>query len=370
MVQVPLPKGDLSEGLKDFLVAEVCRLASQFLTICIRAVDFCPPVNLLFGDYLRAIITADQDLIPDDDWAYREAIIHAFGERGIYGQGTASMTEEELAWNAPRIPVDPVEELSFGQLKFDGDPAKPVNMAEMRRQAGAIGRLVTRPELAQEFGLVSPESIEFSSGEYDLPVVESVRTARRVGPDKQLVFDLVAEVIQTRRVRDDSGQEFAFLGGSTVILGPQGEVRFAIRKRVDNEEELSAQRRFMRSAGRPLWQATNKRLTPIEELARRLCLSDPAGASVDGRADPSTAQQAASGNTVILIVGPAHLPGHLQVMVDGRFSTLETGRPAEIAVGDHTFQINYEGERYRIQRHCAPGGTQQHPLVIPIDSRV
>ncbi|HEY5893625.1 MAG TPA: hypothetical protein VIT91_10380 [Chthoniobacterales bacterium] len=30
-----------------------------------------------FGEYLRALITADFDLVPDDRWAYREALIDA-----------------------------------------------------------------------------------------------------------------------------------------------------------------------------------------------------------------------------------------------------------------------------------------------------
>ena len=51
--------------------------------MCIRALDYCPPVNLEFGDYLRAIITADRDLIRDDNSGYRVAFIDAFREREI-----------------------------------------------------------------------------------------------------------------------------------------------------------------------------------------------------------------------------------------------------------------------------------------------
>lgn len=268
-----LPKGDLSDGLTDFLVAEVRRLANQFLAICIRAIDYCPPVDMRFSDYLRALITADQDVAPDDDWAYREAIIHAFGGRGIYGEGTPSMTEDALAWGGPRLPIEPEPELSFGRMKFDSDPAKPADVAEMRRQAGALGRLATRVELAAEFGLVSPSSAAFASGQYDLPVVESVRSVRRVGPDKQVVFDMVAEIIQTRRVRDRQGRQFSFYGGSTVILGPRGDVRFIIRKRVDHQKRLEAQRDFMDSTdGAAFWEAEGNRVRPAHDLSRRLCV--------------------------------------------------------------------------------------------------
>ena len=45
--------------------------------MCIRALDYCPPVDITFGEYLRALITADADLVPDDDRGYRVAMIGA-----------------------------------------------------------------------------------------------------------------------------------------------------------------------------------------------------------------------------------------------------------------------------------------------------
>lgn len=267
-----LPEGDLSTELIDVLVSEARRLANQFLAICIRAIDYCPPVHMVFGDYLRAIITADRDIVPDDDWAYREAIIHAFGERGIYGEGTRSMTEDALAWQEPRFPVDIEPALGFGKMDFDGDPGKPMGVAEMRRQAGVLGRLATTARLAREFGLVSPHSEAFSSGDYSLPVVESIRPARRVGPDQQVVFDTVAEIIQSRRVHDRSGRNFYIYGGATVILGPRGNVRFIIRKRVDNEKRLKQQLEYVESTdSSALWENDGKSIRPARDLCRYLC---------------------------------------------------------------------------------------------------
>lgn len=42
------------------------QIASQFLAVCIRAIDYCPPIDITFGKYFRAVITADLDLVPDD----------------------------------------------------------------------------------------------------------------------------------------------------------------------------------------------------------------------------------------------------------------------------------------------------------------
>src|SRR5688500_1235900 len=66
-----LPPGEMSPVLQEMLANQASQLASQFLSICIRAVDYCPPVDLRFGEYLRALITADRDLVPDDPWHYR-----------------------------------------------------------------------------------------------------------------------------------------------------------------------------------------------------------------------------------------------------------------------------------------------------------
>ena len=69
----PSARIELSPVLIDILSEEASHLASQFLAMCIRAIDYCPPVDVRFGEYLRAMITADHDLVPDDRWAYREA---------------------------------------------------------------------------------------------------------------------------------------------------------------------------------------------------------------------------------------------------------------------------------------------------------
>ncbi len=280
-----LPPGDLPEGLQDFLVAELRRLASQFLSICIRAVDYCPPVDVRFGDYLRALITADKDLVPEDDLAYREAIIQAFGARGIYGQGTLSMTEDALAWNGPLMTIEPEDALSFGEMRFEGDPARPVSPAEMRKQAGALGRLANRPEVAEDFGLVGPTHPKFRTGEYGLPIVESIRSARRVGPDQQVAFDTVGEIVQCRDVTDGEGRTFRFWGGATVIIGPRGDIRYVIRKRIDNDDRLNDQKEFMASPdGAALWESRSGMVRPANDISRRLCVHARDGAASGSKA--------------------------------------------------------------------------------------
>ena len=103
-----LPAGDLHPDLVNRLANEAAKTARQVLNMCIRALDYCPPVDIGFGDYLRALITADMDLVPDDPRRYRLAIIDAFRARGIYPRGLRALSEESLQWD--RMPDEAREE--------------------------------------------------------------------------------------------------------------------------------------------------------------------------------------------------------------------------------------------------------------------
>ena len=239
-----LPEGEPPELLVDRLTDLASSTAEQFLTICVRAIDYCPPVDLTFGEYLRAVITADHDLIPDDPWGYREAWADAFREHGILPQGVRALTQDALRWETPDIPLPDVPELSFGQLEVGDDPAEPAGAGALRDQALALARLVTDPRYRRAFGFARNGDDELGGDRVDVPSIESIRTSRRVGPDGQIVFDLVAEVIQVRRVQPEGKNTpgFDYYGGSTVIIDPRGQVRYLIRKSVFNPSRKEAQR--------------------------------------------------------------------------------------------------------------------------------
>ena len=270
-----LPPGDIPADLQAVLAAEASRLAGQFLGMCIRAIDYCPPVDITFGEFLRAVITADYDLIPDDPWGYREAWIDAFRRRGIFPRHVASLSEDALLWRPPRRPVPPISGLSFAALRFNGDPGRPADGAELHRQACALGQVISDPLYREEFGLTGPGDPRLGGDTADLPRIESIRSSRRVGPDGQIVFDLVAEVIQRRTARAPDGAAFSFFGGATVILGPQGEIRYVISKSVLGAERLEQQRGFLLgAAGRKLWQLSEGERRPNPQLFRLLHATD------------------------------------------------------------------------------------------------
>jgi hypothetical protein len=93
-----LPKGEIHPDLVRRLAEEASRTARQVLTMCIRALDYCPPINVTFGDYLRAIITADIDVVPYDSANYRIAFVESFKRWGIYPIGIRTLSVESLSY--------------------------------------------------------------------------------------------------------------------------------------------------------------------------------------------------------------------------------------------------------------------------------
>jgi hypothetical protein len=246
-----LPPGQLSSDLQGALATKASKLASQFLTMCIRAIDYCPPVDVSFGEYLRAVITADKDLVPDDPWAYREAWIDAFRRHHIYPSKVDDLSEEALLWNPleKQLCLFPIRGLTFGRLRFSGDPGWPAGAAELRRQARVLGEIVTSPGLLPTFGLAKNGDPMLDGDQVMLPKVQSIRSSRRVGPSGQVVFDVVAEVTQKRMARfPKTNEECTFYGGSTIIIDPDGRIRYVVAKKITDRERLSEQKRFLDSS--------------------------------------------------------------------------------------------------------------------------
>ena len=259
----------LPPELVSILAKEASGLASQFLSICVRALDYCPPVDITLGEFLRAMITADRDLVPDDPWAYREALIDAFAARGIYPDNVLHLSEDALVWRALPRELRSVRRLSFAELKFAGDPASPADRGELEAQACALGEVITRADNLELFGLTAGWDDRLAGSRVTLPCVQSIRTSRRVGPDGQVVFDLVAEVTQSRFVRDrHTGMECEFVGGSTIILGPNGEFRYVVLKNVMNRRRLEQQLEYQRSSG--FCEQQNGQLTPCANVLQRV----------------------------------------------------------------------------------------------------
>jgi hypothetical protein len=73
-----LKPGAIHPDLVQRLTAETCKTAEHVLRMCIRALDYCPTVDITFGDYLRSVITADLDAVKTDYLGYRTAFMGSF----------------------------------------------------------------------------------------------------------------------------------------------------------------------------------------------------------------------------------------------------------------------------------------------------
>lgn len=229
-----VPKGELAPDLVGRLAKEARRTAEHFLTIIIRAIDYCPPVDIEFGEFLRAMITADKDLVPDDPWGYRAALIDAFRQRGIYPTGVFSLSEESLLWNGPRSKPD-TKGIKFDSIRFDRAPQEAHEPDGGSWYYVLFHKFVDRPRNRRLFGLDGKTPVQ----------VHSVQPLRRIGPDGRIRNEVVVEAVQkidaTGGVKGMPPQ----LGGATLVVNEDGLVRYSIHKRLGNKERQARQRAYL-----------------------------------------------------------------------------------------------------------------------------
>ena len=73
--------GFVTRGKRDrsLVVEQGALVAEHLLTMAIRAIDYCPPTDLTFSDYLSALLTVDREVVPDDSkYGYRDSLLRNF----------------------------------------------------------------------------------------------------------------------------------------------------------------------------------------------------------------------------------------------------------------------------------------------------
>jgi hypothetical protein len=248
--------GNLPDVLVDALAREAAKLASQWLNICIRALDYCPPVNLTFGDYLRSLVTADADVVPDDERSYRVAFVSAFRDRGIYAEDVRSVAVGSLLWEPPTLQLHSLakilRKMSLG-WSLHSDRRNAYNLSRLNART-FHDWLLSPGEVSDEeidaLGLArlaagTSEELTLAAIPGDLHGIEvhSVRPARRIGPDEQARIDLIVEITQTWHPKDP--EQSLHRGGVTLIIDLEREmVRYMVRNRVGNEDSYKKQLDF------------------------------------------------------------------------------------------------------------------------------
>lgn len=251
-----LPAGAIHPDLVNRLADEARKTADHVLTMCVRALDYCPPVDLTFGEYLRALITADRDLFPEDDRNYRVAFVEAFRQRGIYPRDLRTLSVENLCWRKERddelhpssavlTMIDDLHRVTHDQLYaqtrhqiFDEERGARVMIHQLLADRFATSESGTND--AAFFGLEPDGSFE----------VHAAHVAVRSGEEAHSRYQLIIQLTQSRvvAVSDARGtmQRMSVEGGSTVIVDlKERRIEYCIRKPVGSSTRRVRQRAFI-----------------------------------------------------------------------------------------------------------------------------
>ena len=253
--------GALHPDLVGRLADEAAKSARHVLTMCIRALDYCPPVDITFGEFLRAVITADTDSVPDDDMHYRIAVVEAFRRRGLYPRDLRTLSPDSLLWRTPESDeirpsrtlqgalqrLQPyASEFLFAQSDGTTEPRERVFhlQRELRRELHDwlerhFADHPDGPGDAAFLGLLPERGFE----------VHSARFALRPSPDKDIDAQVLLGLTQTISVPIDphlpGRGTMSFEGGSTIVGDLRRlKIRYCIRKNVGSESRQLRQQSF------------------------------------------------------------------------------------------------------------------------------
>lgn len=253
-----LAAGAIHPDLVRRLAETAAKVAGHVLTMCIRALDYIPPVDITFGEYLRGLITADFDLVEDDRYHYRVAFVEAFRGRGIYPRDLQTLSVDTLRWRGLDLASLPKREQSAirDQYKRLATHLKPyadaclyirdrrVIFDEARRRRRQLklllnGAFKAVPLFAEQLGLDAQHPFE----------VHALRPLLRVGPDGQRIPQVVASLTQSRGITVN-GRQHRFRGGSTLVIDlSTQEVTYCIIKPIDSHTREQRTVAFLRDVG-------------------------------------------------------------------------------------------------------------------------
>lgn len=197
----------------NLVVENGAEAAGHLLTMAIRALDYTPPTDIKFSDYLSAILTADKETVPDDTkYNYRQQIKESFKAFGI----TPASEEPDGAWQ----PVE--DEFKYDRTHFESLMRDPTEI----------------------FRFVWDNRAKLNLDDRAYTKVQSVRPCLRISPDGFALRETVAEYVQMTKVRADELQqlfppigkpnqmpkdtEVTLYGGGTLIFDEYGRLKYHI----------------------------------------------------------------------------------------------------------------------------------------------
>jgi hypothetical protein len=216
--------GFLQPGKRDrsIVVEEGARVADHLLTIAIRAIDYCPPTDLTFADYLSALLTIDREVVPDDSkYDYRGALLKNFKDFDI---SPAAGADADGSWRR----LD--EQFVYSRTRFDS----------LLRDSHEVFRFIWE------------NRTKLKIGEHGYIEVQSVRPSFRVGPDGFVLRETVAEYVQiltleagelesALKITPPEGlpkwRRVRLFGGGALIFDEYGQLKYQIANHLANTQE-------------------------------------------------------------------------------------------------------------------------------------
>ncbi|MGP1354534.1 MAG: hypothetical protein ACTS1Z_14555 [Parasphingopyxis sp.] len=253
--------GHLHPDLVRRLANEAAKSAEHVLKMCIRALDYLPPVDITFGNFLRALVTADTEVMPHDPLRYRTAFMESFRKWGIFPKHIQSFSEDGLRWDNADLTASEWPQVFLGDnlndqlAKWDLRNDRQETFTLLRRARAQVHKVIDNSRRYKS-KLISGVDL---SRTFE---VHSVKPSRRIGSDGQITLDAVIEITQRRpgwldRPFEKASQcwtkgspkkgDFWFRNGCTLIVDlGSGLLRYCIFKDGESEDRYERQRSFLR----------------------------------------------------------------------------------------------------------------------------
>ena len=255
---------DLTIDRLDAVAASTAKSASDMLRMCTRAIDYLPPLDVTCGDFLRALITADTDLVQEDEEGLRLAVVNGFRRLGIFPWEMYAMSPPDLIWPAPATRI-----ALGGLLRLEHGPASD-RRTEFERERTRCQALQAKwydgvkadlaadafREMGLAMGSAAPRTIVHDANGAAVISVDSFSMSRRGGGRGEPRSDWVIRISQRRRAyfdpntqkaQDDSADaipaDFMFHGGCTLLVDAASlKARYCIAKDILSLDRLARRR--------------------------------------------------------------------------------------------------------------------------------
>lgn len=218
----------------DMVVEEGATAAAHLLTMAIRALDYCPPVDLEFGDFLAALLTVDTETVPDDSkYGYRPVIRRTFQAYGI--DAPAAGTDSDTGcW----LPFTGNEAIVYTRTNYESMLHDPQEVFRFLWENRRVLRIDDRGYMR----------------------IASVRRSSRQGPDGFQLRETICEYVQMASIFGaeartalgierpqgmPSTQRITAYGGGTLVFDQYGRIKYHVEHRLDDGPRQSARLAYL-----------------------------------------------------------------------------------------------------------------------------